>query len=380
MPFVGPKLPPHLLSRKNPLQNNSFYGTSLPQTQSDSSSRKIGPCLPTQRGSTSESLDVSEGIDPEITTENSSIDEIQRPSQPTKQFGGQSDSNSHSSIDYLKNSTIVTIESQSNLVKPSTAASITRRIFGPALPPTLQAELQSKSLNSGTGNDNSTDSEEDYGPSLPPSHDSITYSSVISQETNKEQPCNSQNEKLDSTSKLKRAEWMLTPPTSSDLTTRFDPTKLKSRKFTSGRGTKRPAEASGVSTIWTETPEEKRQRLEDEVLGRKDAISSSSSLKATTNPSELARSTQSAKEREATKEQIYKYNKQNRNKSLFEERKAAQDRGELEILEDDDPSRRVFDKEKDMALGGKHINTAKRKQLLMHATNFGNRFQEGKYL
>ncbi|RKF56697.1 hypothetical protein OnM2_079012 [Erysiphe neolycopersici] len=309
------------------------------------------------------------------------MNEAQHPPPSTTQYGAQDDSNSHSDTEYLEKSKSVTSENQCNLAKPSVAPTAMRRIYGPALPPISHAEVGSKPLDLDARNDNSTDSDDDYGPSLPSFHGSIAYSSVSSKETIKEQSYNSQNnERLDSTSKLKRAEWMLTPPSSSDLTTRVDPTKLKSRKFTSGRGTKRPAEASGISTIWTETPEEKRQRLEDEVLGRKDVISTISSLKSTTNLSELAHNTQSAKEREATKEQISKYNKQNRNKSLFEERKAAQDRGELEVLNDDDPSCRAFDKEKDMALGGRHINTTKRNQLLMHAKNFGNRFQEGKYL
>lgn len=381
MPFVGPKLPPQFLSQGNSIQNISPRDTSPPQALSESTIRKIGPCLPTQNGSTSGSLEKSEGKDSEMTIDISKINEIRHPPQSTIQCDVHDDSNPYSSTDYLEDPTPVTTEDQCKLVKPSLAPSPPRRIFGPTIPSILQAELESRPLDSDARNDDSTDSDDDFGPSLPSSHDSFIYSNVISKETFKEQPYKSNNkEKLCSTSKLKRAEWMLTPPTSSDLTTRVDPTKLKNRKFTSGRGTKRLCEVSGISTIWTETPEEKRQRLEDEVLGRRDALSSLSSSKTTINPTELARGTMSAKEELATKEQICKYNKQNRNKSLLEERKAAQDRGELEALEDDDPSHREFDREKDMALGGRHINTANRKQLLMHATNFGNRFQEGKFL
>jgi hypothetical protein len=68
--------------------------------------------------------------------------------------------------------------------------------------------------------------------------------------------------------KPKREEWMLVPPKDEDWSSRVDPTKLRNRKFNTGKGAKAPAQKSGgVSSIWTETPEEKRQRLADEVMG-----------------------------------------------------------------------------------------------------------------
>jgi hypothetical protein len=68
--------------------------------------------------------------------------------------------------------------------------------------------------------------------------------------------------------KPKREEWMLVPPKDEDWSSRVDPTKLRNRKFNTGKGAKAPAQNSGgVSSIWTETPEEKRQRLADEVMG-----------------------------------------------------------------------------------------------------------------
>lgn len=75
--------------------------------------------------------------------------------------------------------------------------------------------------------------------------------------------------------KPQREEWMLLPPTNDDWSSRVDPTKLKNRRFQTGKGSKAPIDKSGgVSAIWTETPEQKRQRLEDEVLGRKATASS----------------------------------------------------------------------------------------------------------
>lgn len=70
--------------------------------------------------------------------------------------------------------------------------------------------------------------------------------------------------------KPKRDEWMIVPPKSADWTAKVDPTKIKNRKFQTGRGAKAPPQRpGGENTLWTETPEQRRQRLEDEVMGRK---------------------------------------------------------------------------------------------------------------
>ena len=62
---------------------------------------------------------------------------------------------------------------------------------------------------------------------------------------------------------------MTMPPTQDDLSARFDPTKLRARKFNTGRGAaaKGGDSTSGPSALWTETPEQKRKRLADEVMG-----------------------------------------------------------------------------------------------------------------
>jgi hypothetical protein len=161
---------------------------------------------------------------------------------------------------------------------------------------------------------------------------------------------------------------MLAPPTDSDWTSRVDPTKLKNRKFASGKGSKAPAEKSGVSAIWTETPEEKRRRLEDEVLGRKDKDASSGSL--------TVKGEGESREDRETARRIKEYNERNRNKSLMDEKN---ERGGGVKEKEDDPSKRGFDREKDMALGGRLGHGAK-KEMLAKAADFGNRFQKGRYL
>ncbi|TVY82868.1 GPALPP motifs-containing protein, partial [Lachnellula suecica] len=212
-------------------------------------------------------------------------------------------------------------------------------------------------------NSDSSDSDDDYGPSLPPAPGSAAEAALLSQRADA-----ALAERTSSTqpAKPQRDEWMLVPPTDSDWSSRIDPTKLKNRKFASGKGAKAPAEKSGISAIWTETPEEKRKRVEDQVLGRVDPSASS-----TTKAKEGGMS----KEDEATSRRIREYNEKNRGQSLIEKRKAESGQTEKE----DDPSARGFDREKDMALGGR-VGHVQKRDMLAKAADFGSRFQKGSFL
>lgn len=99
--------------------------------------------------------------------------------------------------------------------------------------------------------------------------------------------------------KPKRDEWMIVPPKSEDWSTKVDPTKIKNRKFQTGKGAKAPQKAGADNTLWTETPDEKRQRLEDEVMGVKKP--------ATQGPASSRENLNSAEARE-TARRIKEYN------------------------------------------------------------------------
>jgi hypothetical protein len=71
---------------------------------------------------------------------------------------------------------------------------------------------------------------------------------------------------------------MTLAPEGGDWSQRVDPTKLKNRKFNTGRGAKAPAQAGGgIAEAWHETPEEKLARLRREALGIRDKSSSTKS-------------------------------------------------------------------------------------------------------
>jgi len=136
------------------------------------------------------------------------------------------------------------------------------RVIGPSLPPAALDELPTSKPNPNA----ESDSDDDFGPAPPP----VAGQYDTDEEAFRNEAVASEEQLREAAKKPKREEWMLVPPKQDDWSSRVDPTKLKSRKFNTGKGAKGPAQKGRTdSTLWTETPEEKRKRLEDEVMGVK---------------------------------------------------------------------------------------------------------------
>ncbi|KAH8679804.1 hypothetical protein BGZ60DRAFT_467821 [Tricladium varicosporioides] len=373
MPPVGPELPPHLAKRKRSIDDDAEGGNSPPHkvlAASVPARQALGPSLPPTTNPD------------ELQINDSSDDDCGSSSLATRVAGHQIPSNTKAvgpqmplprvagpTLPPSKNPDELNLDSSSDddygpsipksSIKPSSPPP-KKRILGPAPPPAPLSEIPSHPTN-----DNDTsDSENDYGPSLPPTLGSVAEQQIYEREREQENIAAVEAQPA----KPKRDEWMLAPPSDSDWTSRVDPTKLKNRKFASGKGAKAPAEkGQGISAIWTETPEEKRKRLEDEVLGRAEA--------ATSLRSKQGKSKTESKEDIATARRIKEYNERNRGHSLMEQREKAGGKKE----EEDDPSKRGFDREKDMALGGR-MGHGQKREMLAKAADFGSRFQKGNYL
>lgn len=145
-----------------------------------------------------------------------------------------------------------------------------RRVVGPAAP---SEPLDERAMASDEDEDNKDDSssEDEYGPTPPKRdtsnkdrHETISIFDRVKPQADTQ------------TKKAARDEWMTLPPKQDDLAARMDPTKTRARKFNTGKGAKGPSAAGGAdNAMWTETPDEKRRRLADEVLGIVPAASSS---------------------------------------------------------------------------------------------------------
>ncbi|KAJ5963103.1 hypothetical protein N7481_013408 [Penicillium waksmanii] len=235
-----------------------------------------------------------------------------------------------------------------------------RRVVGPSLPPPTDPTSNSDAASASGSASDSDDSDDDFGPSLPPpagqSIASIATSASLAQANTpaKEQKPETQ-----------RDDWMLHPPENSDWASKIDPTQLRNRKFQTGKSARSATAGSkGLDAAWVETPEEKLRRLEDQVMGV-GAPSSGTTQSSASNPN-------AAKDKEM-EEKIKKYNDRATKKARLE--KSESKRKE----EEDDPSTRAFDREKDMAVSSK-ISNAQRREMVSKASDYSSRFSKGSYL
>lgn len=145
------------------------------------------------------------------------------------------------------------------------------RVLGPTLPP---APLDERPPTPGNTADSSEDSsEDDFGPNLPPA----TVSGNVGVTTNKSASQPAVAPSAPSVASSKRDEWMTLAPSNGDWSSRVDPTKLKSRKFNTGKSVG-VATASNNKDVWNETPEQKQARMHRELMGIKDDTSTETPL------------------------------------------------------------------------------------------------------
>lgn len=318
MSSIGPQLPPHLTKRKRTPEDDGQDQPTSPPTKNI----RVAP--------NQDELDVDDS---------SSDDYGPRAPQPAPGPLVPPSSNNTNEINLDDDS-----GSESDVgPRPPPPPPKTAGQSLPSVVPTQPAPVSS---------DDSSD-EDDYGPSLPTAATRPQIGPSMPPAPSDDTP--------------QRDSWMLAPPTSSGYTER-DPTRIKARKFAS-KSSSQPAGTQAAS-IWTETPEEKLQRLHDSVLGR----SGPGDAGAGDNL-DAAR----AREEEERNRKIAASVEAKRGKSLMDEHGVKRKQQGAEKEEEDDPSKRAFDREKDMALGGK-IGSAKRKELLNKAADFGGRFQKGSYL
>ncbi|XP_044719981.1 uncharacterized protein HRG_06570 [Hirsutella rhossiliensis] len=328
MPSIGPQLPPHLSKRKR-----------TPQDEDDGDSDSDDALTPSLPPPPSSKLPRREGAPP-IANE----DEAPAPA-PARPAMGPS---------------LPAPAANDDAIDLSDSEPVTK---GPAPQPQpppqkQQQQQQQQQQSSAASADSDSDSDSDsYGPSLP---------SVSAQCA----PVIGPSLPTTHDAAPKRDSWMLAPPPAGGGYSERDPTRIRARKFASKPSGAAPA--PNAPSVWTETPEEKLRRLQNAVLGRSDPEADV----AANNKSSGAKS-----ERDVERDRkIAASIEAQRGSSLYDEHSQKRRNGGVQKGdEDDDPSQRPFDRDKDLALGGK-IGTAKRRELVTRAANFGGRFQKGSYL
>ncbi|KAF7139729.1 hypothetical protein CNMCM5793_007664 [Aspergillus hiratsukae] len=249
-----------------------------------------------------------------------------------------------------------------------------RKVFGPVLPSSYfphGPRNQQGVENTGTeglsredeGEDEDGDGDaaaddaddDDYGPCLPPLGGEVITNPNEVKIGNEPR---TQSGKPDAQSNnSQRDSWMLRPPKPSDLSSRLDPTRLKNRKFQGGQSLSHSGEE--VDITWTETPQQKLKRLQDEAMGVSPQSVHNHDRSSTSRPS---RST--LRQHDSTE---------------ASERASPSTTKLLRSAFNDDPSRRPFEWEKDMASAPK-VSTLQHQKQVGEAVDFASKFTKGKYL
>jgi hypothetical protein len=229
-----------------------------------------------------------------------------------------------------------------------------RKVLGPAMPPAPLDQMP-RAPAAAAPADDSDSSDDDYGPSLPSAADAHAESTF-------DIPTLSREEQAIEDAKPKREGWMTLPP-SADGLKNMDPLKQRARGFNTSRHTN-PAKGSGIAATWTETPDEKRVRLQKEMMGIVEPEGPVRAGKVAAQPDSKD---------EETKRRIKEYTEKYRGESLM----AKHQKGDKKV-EDDDPTKRGFNWEKDMNTVGK-VSASNKKEMVSRASDF-SRFSGGGYL
>ncbi|KAJ5951455.1 uncharacterized protein N7479_009868 [Penicillium vulpinum] len=223
-----------------------------------------------------------------------------------------------------------------------------RKVIGPSLPPP-QVDATNSGTNSESGSDDDDDDDDDdFGPSLPPS-------GPVKVPVNAEPTVSNTAKSVEPESQ--RDQWMLQPPSNTDWASKVDPTQLRNRKFNTGKSATAP---KSMDSSWVETPEERMRRLQDAVMGVCASTNQAADHKVAPNTKKI-------------EEQIKKY------KDMAGKSTRLESPVQAKKEEEDDPSARAFDREKDMAVASK-ISNAQRREMVKKAADYNTRFTKGNYL
>ncbi|KAI6022337.1 hypothetical protein BKA83DRAFT_4277620 [Pisolithus microcarpus] len=191
-----------------------------------------------------------------------------------------------------------------------------------------------------------------YGPALP-----TTRSSSREREERRRKNV----EEARKPKKLQREEWMLVPPKKGAL----GPTKLKARQFGRSSGPGHDADSS----LWTETPAERLQRLTDEVSGRKRKA-------VNAEPEEDLEDAKKRKKRdEVIRRGVEEHTCKSRGAALVDTHMEREVQKKVDV--DEEPAA-IWDHSRDMSVGGRLMDEKQRKQMLREVRGLGDGFGTGK--
>ncbi|KDQ17578.1 hypothetical protein BOTBODRAFT_29754 [Botryobasidium botryosum FD-172 SS1] len=241
---------------------------------------------------------------------------------------------------------------------------------GPAAPPPAVGPSfpTASSVNYPTEDD---DDDDDYGPMPAPAHAGVQEEEDgVKEFLAREERRRKQAEEAAKPKKPQRDEWMLVPPTAQDLFTSLDPTKLRARQFSKATEDKKTID----NTLWTETPAERQARLADEVMGKRKRAAAPAGTEL--GEEEEAERKRARQRDEEIKKHIRQHNDSTRSAPLIELHSQATASSSKDEKDNAPPA--IWDRDRDMGVGGRLMDDASRKKLIKDARGLGDRFGHGK--
>ncbi|KAG6865827.1 hypothetical protein C0991_011446 [Blastosporella zonata] len=248
---------------------------------------------------------------------------------------------------------------------PSTSSSRSneeKRVSGPSMP--AYPPIYDPKYHSAYHEDDDDD-DDDFGPKPLPAGVQHAQSNAVQEFMEREERRRKEAEEAAKPKALKRDEWMLVPPSSSDLLGNLDPTKLKARQFSRSTA---PVSKKTDNSLWTETPAERQQRLADEVSGKKRRAVDT---KVDDEPSDEKK--RRRMDEEIIRKGVEDYTQKLRGPALVAQHEAS---GKADTKDKEDLG--IWDHSRDMSLGGRLMDDSKRTKLIREAQGLGDRFGAGK--
>ncbi|KAI0651397.1 hypothetical protein C8Q79DRAFT_897101 [Trametes meyenii] len=243
------------------------------------------------------------------------------------------------------------------------ARASTKKVLGPTLPPSI----------AGPSRYEDEDDEDDVGPRPLPQGYAEEEKDGVQEFIEREERRRKQLEEASKPKAPKREEWMLVPPSSSDLLGSIDPTKLtRPRQFAR---TAQPARGADTS-LWTETPAERQQRIADEVAGKRRRAADVDPSEGDADPDARKR----RKYEEEVRRGVEEHTRKVRGATLLEqhERVSSAQEAEKGRSGDADEPPAIWDHGRDMSLGGRLMDDSTRNKFIREAKGLGDRFGSGK--
>ncbi|KAL8283735.1 hypothetical protein RQP46_005530 [Phenoliferia psychrophenolica] len=236
------------------------------------------------------------------------------------------------------------------------------------------------------------DDDDDFGPMpLPAGMKPLDNDGARAFKEREEREAEKRRKEAAGKGKPQREEWMLVPPKEMDLMSTMDTTKLKSRTFQQSTKVVTGPKPGGPN-LWTETPAERQQRMQDELMGVKRKVE---------NATVEDESDDKRRKRERDyhlKEEVERHNvsllpnhvvlqhpdptgtdfvqKSARNTSMLDAHSKSSKKADPK--EKEVPG--IWDRDRDMSLGGRLMDGDKRADIVKSAKELGGRFGGGSYL